>query len=40
MTFMDDLSGLRLALLFILSIVVVTVLSRVYRATELRTERH
>ncbi|MFC4636859.1 amino acid transporter [Deinococcus hohokamensis] len=38
-TFLDDLSGLHLALLFILSIVVISVLSRVYRATELRTER-
>ncbi|MFC4453675.1 amino acid transporter [Deinococcus sonorensis] len=38
-TFIDDLSGLRLGLLFILAIVVVSVISRAARATELRTER-
>jgi len=38
-TFIDDLSGLRLGLLFILAIVVVSVISRVSRATELRTDR-
>ncbi|UBV45091.1 amino acid transporter (plasmid) [Deinococcus taeanensis] len=38
-TFLDDLSGLRLGLLFILAIVVVSILSRIGRATELRAER-
>jgi len=38
-TFIDDLSGLRLGLLFILAIVVVSIISRISRATELRTDR-
>ena len=38
-TFIDDLSGLRLGGLFILAILVFSLISRVSRATELRTER-
>jgi len=38
-TFIDDLSGLRLGLIFIAAIVAVSILSRISRATELRTER-
>ncbi|MFT2720939.1 amino acid transporter [Deinococcus sp. A31D244] len=38
-TFIDDLSGLRLGGLFILAIMVVSLISRISRATELRTER-
>ncbi|WP_084046730.1 APC family permease [Deinococcus hopiensis] len=38
-TFIDDLSGLRLGALFILAILAVSIISRISRATELRTER-
>ncbi|WP_045234806.1 hypothetical protein [Deinococcus pimensis] len=38
-TFIDDLSGLRLGAFFILAIIVVSVVSRVLRSFELRTER-
>jgi len=38
-TFIDDFSGLRLGLLFILAIVVISIFSRISRATELPTEQ-
>ncbi|PYE54191.1 hypothetical protein DES52_106157 [Deinococcus yavapaiensis KR-236] len=38
-TFLEDLSGLRIGLLFIATVIFVSILSRVRRSTELRAER-